>query len=136
MEEVRHKGLDECVSYRGSKQLEDLVSAIEECDVGVIPNQRNPFTDINTPTRIFEYLALGKPVVAPRTPGILDYFDGESLFLFEAGNCEELADKIVYAFLHSPQTLEKARRGQEVYRRHAWHREKTILVNVLNGLLQ
>ena len=32
------------------RRLEDLVKEIEACDVGVIPNQRNPFTDINTPT--------------------------------------------------------------------------------------
>src|ERR1019366_1146315 len=72
MEQVRNLGLEGCVHYLGPKSLEELVREIDMCDVGVIPNHRNAFTDINTPTRIFEYLAMGKPVIAPRTPGIQD----------------------------------------------------------------
>ncbi len=74
------------VRYLGPKRLEELVHEIESCDVGIIPNHRNTFTEINTPTRIFEYLALGKPVVAPRTLGIQDYFSPDALLFFESGN--------------------------------------------------
>jgi len=63
-------GIDGGRSLSGAWRIEDIVKAIDECDVGVIPNQRNVFTELNTPTRIFEYLALGKPVIAPRTAGI------------------------------------------------------------------
>jgi glycosyltransferase involved in cell wall biosynthesis len=135
MEQVRRQGLEDCVSYLGPKPLEDLVGAIEDCDVGVIPNQRNAFTDINTPTRIFEYLALGKPVVAPGTPGIQDYFNSDALFYFESGNSEELAAKIEYVFLHSQEAAETAKRGQEIYRAHTWSQERTTLVNLVSGLL-
>ena len=38
---------------------------IEQCDVGLIPNRQSVFTELNTPTRIFEYLAIGKPEAAP-----------------------------------------------------------------------
>ncbi len=69
---AKSKGLQEAVYYLGPRRLEDLVAEIEGCDVGVIPNHRNSFTDINTPTRIFEYLAIGKPAIAPRTSGIQD----------------------------------------------------------------
>jgi glycosyltransferase involved in cell wall biosynthesis len=135
MARVRTLGLEDYVSYLGPKRLEDLVGAIEDCDLGVIPNQRNAFTDINTPTRIFEYLALGKPVIAPRTLGIQDYFDPESLLYFESGNAEELATKIEYAFWHSQEAAETAERGQEVYRKHTWFQERTTLVNLVGGLL-
>jgi glycosyltransferase involved in cell wall biosynthesis len=134
MEQVRRYGLEDCVSYLGPKQLEDLVIAIEDCDVGIIPNQRNAFTDINTPTRIFEYLALGKPVIAPRTPGILDYFDSESLIFFDSGNFEELAEKIEYVFSHAQESAEIARRGQEIYRAHIWSQEKSNLVSLVSAL--
>jgi glycosyltransferase involved in cell wall biosynthesis len=135
MEQARTQGLEDCVSYLGPKRLEDLVAAIEDCDVGVIPNQRNAFTDINTPTRIFEYLALGKPVVAPRTPGIQDYFNPDALFFFESGNTKELAAQIEYVFSHSQETIETTKRGQEVYRAHTWSHEKATLVNLVSELL-
>ena len=79
MNKIRDEGLSDRTHYLGPKTLEELVHEIEECDVGVIPNHRSAFSDINTPTRIFEYLALGKPLIAPRTPGIQDYFSQDSL---------------------------------------------------------
>ena len=92
MDEVRLRGIQDCVRYLGPKRLEDIVQEIKACDVGLIPNHRNAFTAINTPTRIFEYLALGKPVVAPRMPGVQDYFSPEALLFFEAGDADDLAD--------------------------------------------
>jgi glycosyltransferase involved in cell wall biosynthesis len=134
LQQARSLGLERSVRYLGPKRLEDLAGAIEGCDVGVIPNHRNAFTDINTPTRIFEYLAGGKPVIAPRTSGIEDYFDPDSLVYFECGNVEELADKIEYVWSHSKEARETAQRGQEVYLAHTWVAERQGLVDLVSGL--
>jgi glycosyltransferase involved in cell wall biosynthesis len=136
LKEASNLGLKEAVRYLGPKRLEDLVHEIEDCDVGVIPNQRNAFTDINTPTRIFEYLALGKPVVAPSTPGIQDYFTPESLFFFESGNSGELAQRIEYVAAHASEAIEVAERGQEIYLAHSWRQERQNLVNLIGGLFK
>ena len=118
------------------RALEELVHEIEGCDVGIIPNHRNTFTEINTPTRIFEYLALGKPVIAPRTPGIQDYFSHDSLLFFESGNSKELAEKIEYAAFHATEATAIAERGQQVYLVHSWQREKETLVSLVAGLIE
>lgn len=135
MEQVSSKGLQSHVRYLGPRSLEQLVKEIEDCDIGVIPNQSNPFTDINTPTRIFEYLALGKPVIAPRTPGIQDYFSSESLMFFESGNALDLAQQIKSAFAHQDESREIAERGQQVYLAHTWAHEKQTLVKHVSELL-
>ena len=122
--------------YLGPRSLEGLVSEIEECDVGIIPNRRSAFSEINTPTRIFEYLALGKPVIAPRTPGIQDYFSPGSLFFFESGNSKELARKIEYVAFHYREAIETAQRGQRVYLAHTWSKERLTLVNLVSRLLK
>lgn len=135
LEMAKDKGLQDAVRYLGPRRLEDLVREIEDCDVGVIPNQRNSFTAINTPTRIFEYLSLGKPVIAPSTPGIQDYFSKESLVFFEAGNAESLAQSIEYVYAHPAEVTEISRRGQEVYREHNWNKERLQLLGVVAGLV-
>jgi glycosyltransferase involved in cell wall biosynthesis len=135
METVRAKGLQNTVQFLGSRRLEDLVTEIEGCDVGVIPNQRNLFTDINTPTRIFEYLAVGKSVIAPSTLGIQDYFNNESLIFFEAGNAEDLADKMVFAYSQHEKLADIARAGQEIYKMHTWEQERTTLLDRVSGIL-
>jgi len=135
MSSVAGNGLHEAVRYLGPRRLEELVQAVKECDVGVIPNKRSIFTEINTPTRIFEYLALGKPVIAPRAPGIQDYFGDDALLYFELGNAEDLALKLADVFFHPDETLEVVKRGQDVYLAHTWHEERKKLVAVAAELL-
>jgi glycosyltransferase involved in cell wall biosynthesis len=136
LESARNHGLKVGIRYLGLKRLEDLASEIEQCDLGIIPNYRNAFTEINTPTRIFEYLALGKPVVAPRTSGIQDYFGPKSLFFFEPGDPKELAQQIAYVSTHRQEAIETAERGQQVYLAHTWSRERQTFVNLVSGLLK
>lgn len=135
MQMAKNKGLQEAVHYFGPRRLEDLVVEIESCDVGVIPNHRNSFTDINTPTRIFEYLALGKPCIAPRTSGVQDYFSDESLIFFDSGDARDMARSIEYVFSHPAEVTEIVTRGQEVFREHSWQKERGRLIGVVSGLL-
>jgi glycosyltransferase involved in cell wall biosynthesis len=136
LDQTASLGLGESVRYFGPKRLEDLAGEIEKCDVGIIPNQRNAFTDINTPTRIFEYLALGKPVIAPSTPGILDYFSEDSLFLFETGDAADLARQIEYVAQNYENAVQAAERGQQIYLQHTWQQERTTLVNLVGALFR
>ena len=136
LDKAKKLGLEHAVEYLGPKPLEQIVEGIEECDVGIIPNKRNIFTELNTPTRIFEYLALGKPVVAPRAPGISDYFDDESIFFFELGNAEDLAKRIEDVFGHPDKALEITRRGQQVHQTHTWQEERLILIDVVAKVLR
>jgi glycosyltransferase involved in cell wall biosynthesis len=78
---------------------------------------------------------MGKPVIAPSTPGIQDYFNDESLLFFEPGNADDLARQIDYAFSHPREVLEIARRGQKVYLDHTWERERETLLGRLSDTL-
>jgi len=135
MAQVRAKGLTDAVQYRGRVRSQDIVAAIAQCDVGVIPNERSIFTELNTPTRIFEYLAVGKPVIAPAAPGIRDYFDDDSLIFFDLGNAADLARRIEYVYSHPAEVLEVVQRGQDVYRAHGWREQRRTLVNVTAELV-
>jgi glycosyltransferase involved in cell wall biosynthesis len=135
MESVRKFGLTDSVRHLGPKPFEEIVTAIQDCDVGIIPNQINAFTEINTPTRIFEYLALGKPVIAPRSRGITDYFDGRDLVFFELGSTHDLAQKLAYVHSHPDEMGEIVKRGQAIYLAHSWSREREKFIGGVEGLL-
>jgi glycosyltransferase involved in cell wall biosynthesis len=135
MDLAREQGVEGAVEYLGHRSLERLVDAIDECDVGIIPNRQSIFTELNTPTRIFEYLTLGKPVIAPRAAGICDYFDDAAIIFFELGNERDLAEKIAYVSSHPREAAEITRRGQEVCREHSWRKEKQRLLGLVAGLL-
>lgn len=135
MQSARAKGLGDALRYQGPKRMEEIVAAIEECDVGIIPNQRSIFTELNTPTRIFEYLAVGKPVIAPRAAGIRDYFDDDSLSFFELGDASDLARRIVEVYADPQKAQEIVGRGQRVYRAHTWRQERRLLVDLVDEVL-
>lgn len=135
MEEGRKRGLQGVVHYLGPKRLEELVDEITASDLGVIPNHRNAFTEINTPTRIFEYLSLGRPVIAPATTGIVDYFDQGSLLFFEPGNAASLAGQIERAYRHRREILQGVQKAQKVYLEHAWEQEKETLLSRICEIL-
>jgi glycosyltransferase involved in cell wall biosynthesis len=134
MEDVKARGLAHAVQHLGPKNLNQIVAAIDECDVGVIPNRRSIFTEINTPTRIFEYLSRGKAVIAPRAPGITDYFSEASLLLFELGDADSLAAQMQLAHDRPDLRAEIIRGGQAVYQAHRWTQERIAFLNLANEL--
>jgi len=136
MNSVEQSGPSGAVSYLGPKNLEQIAEAIGECSIGVIPNRRSIFTELNTPTRIFEYLSQGKPVIAPRADGILDYFGPEELLLFELGEVDDLAAKMIYAATHPEEMYQLVKRGQGVYRAHQWSSERLRFVRTAESLLR
>ena len=135
MEMVRAKGLKDMVHYLGARRLEDLPEEIKQCDVGIIPNQRNAFTDINTPVRIFDFLANGKPAIVPSTSGIKDYFNEDSLVFFESGNAADLARQMEYTYSHRDELTEIVRKGQQIYLAHTWEQERQTLLRGVARLL-
>lgn len=122
------------IRYLGPKNLDQIALAIRACHAGIIPNRKSIFTQLNTPTRIFEFLSQGKPVIVPRAPGILDYFSAQELVLFELGDAEDLAAKIEYVFLHPAEVAQMLERAQRVYREHKWSTERIRFLRLVERL--
>ena len=101
VEEINKLELSDTVFFHGYLQQEKLVEIIQMADLGIIPNRRSPFTEVNLPTRILEYLCLSKLVIVPSTKGIRDYFDKDSLLFFNSGDPNDLDDVIYQVYSRS-----------------------------------
>jgi glycosyltransferase involved in cell wall biosynthesis len=64
----------------------ELVPAfVQAMDVAVLPNSEA----FNSPMKLFEYMSMAKPVIAPRVPAIEEVIrDGENGLLFEPGDLD------------------------------------------------
>lgn len=133
--EILDFGLSDIVFFHGFEYQDKLVYKILEADVGLIPNRINPFTEINLPTRIFEYLIMEKPVIAPNTRGIRDYFDNESLLYFKSGDPADLADVIYKVYTDKKHCNDIVQKGISVYNKYTWQSQKQILLGVYNSIL-
>jgi glycosyltransferase involved in cell wall biosynthesis len=123
------------VNYHGHVPQDIIVRRMENIDVGIIPNRKTIFTNINLPTRIFEYLCLGKSVIAPHTRGIQDYFGENSLHFFEPGDVASLTAAILRVYRNPAERQAVLARGMAVYRAHTWEREQRRFVDLVRGLL-
>ena len=136
MELVRSMGLADIVTFHGQKSQKEIADAIRECHLGVVPNRRSVFTEINFPTRLFEYLALRRPVIAPATQGIRDYFNDNELLTFEPDNVQDMANKILWVSQNPEGVIGFVERGSQVYRRHLWGQEKIKFINLLSTVVR
>ena len=128
METARHLGVADCVHPHGAKSQFEIAQVIQGCHLGIVPNRRSPFTDINMPTRLFEYLAMRRPVLVPSTQGIRDYFSPDQILMFDRDDADDLAAKILWVAANPEATRKLVERGIEVYRRHLWDGEKARFV--------
>jgi len=88
---ARELGIGETVTFTGALPRADLLRAMAEAAVVVVPSRDEAFGLVN-----IEAMAMGTPVVASRVGGIPEIVrDGVDGLLFEPGNAEELAERLM-----------------------------------------
>ena len=95
---IRDAGLIDRVIFTGAVTHERVPSLLDACDILVAPHV--PLADgsdfFGSPTKLFEYMAMGKGIVASRLGQIGDVLSHEeTALLVEPGNSNELAESIV-----------------------------------------
>lgn len=85
------------IAFLGKKDFSLLPGYIREFDAAIIPYAKNPFTHTVYPTKLNEYHALGKPVIATDLPEIILYNTHNEGLVFIAKNKEEFVTRIAQA---------------------------------------
>ena len=118
----------EYIPHRGA------LERVNGASVGVIPNLPTPLNRFALSSKLFEYVALGVPVVSADLPTIREYFSEEEIQFFEAGSSDSLAEALL-AVLRDPERaaarVERARRRYQPYR---WGINAGKYVAILNRL--
>lgn len=94
----------------GKLSLAEVRNRMKNCYCLAVPS----ITE-GLPRVILEAMALSKPVIASRVGGIPDLVkDGQTGFLFEAGNVPELAEKLKTLLGNQEMAVEMGKRGREI----------------------
>lgn len=118
---TRDRDLGERVRFsEGMVEADLLPSAIRSADVGVVPNRSNLFTDGILPTKLMEYVAMGVPVIAARTPTVAAYFDDSMVEFFEPGDPDDLAAHIRLLYRDRGRFEELCRNSVKFNLRYNW----------------
>lgn len=108
-------------------------SFLASCDILVVPRPANEVNRLSFPSKLIEYMAMGKPVVASRTSDAHRVItDGTDGLLYDPGDEEGLANAI--RALKDPSVRERigAAAAETVSRSFTWERQVSIIADFIN----
>jgi glycosyltransferase involved in cell wall biosynthesis len=94
-DQIAALGLGDRVTFHGRIPIEAVPAALAAADVGLAPTRRTEFTDFSLSTKIYEYAAMGKPVVASRLPMVGRTFGEGTVTPYMPGDAADLAAAIL-----------------------------------------
>jgi glycosyltransferase involved in cell wall biosynthesis len=129
---VKNYDLEKDFIFLKDIKHEDIPSYINLMDICVLPNM----SIYSSPIKIFEYMAMKKPVILPRKGQPLDIFTHlEDCFFIEPGNKEQLIEAI--QLLSEDENLRKklgANAREKVSRQFTWLKSAEKTIEVYNNL--
>jgi len=124
----------DAVRFHGRVPIEAIPAAIAAADIGLAPTRRSEFTDFSLSTKIFEYAAMGKPVVASHLPTVARYFPAGELAMYQPGDASSLAGAIAALIDDEADRVRRVHRTGERAQAFAWDRQSERYLAVLERL--
>ena len=128
---ARELGIEDRVAFHGRVPIEEMPAAIAAADIGLAPTRRDPFTDVSLSTKIFEYAAMGKPVVATRLPMVETTFPVGTVTTYEPGDASSLAAAIALIADDAPGRDAAVAATAAVARERSWERESAAYLELI-----
>lgn len=98
------------IHLTGPKRHEELPDYIGRFDVGIVPYTSNGYTETVVPTKINEYLAMGKPVVSTDLPEVSSFNRKHGVLITCRNRPEEFLASIERALASAGEEEQAARR--------------------------
>ena len=119
------------VFFLGRKNLKDLPRYVKAFDVGIIPYQGKQFLENCFPTKVFEYLAAGKPVVSSHIPALEEFSNVVKL----SKNMEDFISNLDAA-LKDGKNEEFMRRCLDVAKDRTWDNRVRETSRIISSIIK
>jgi glycosyltransferase involved in cell wall biosynthesis len=135
--DVARRGIDHAVTIAGQVPFERIGEYLRQAAVGWVAWQPVPKNQKNIPTKLFEYMAYGVPIVAGDLRSIQPFVrEGETGHRVPADDPAAHAEAILDVLRHPETAREMGRRGQElVQTRYNWDEMEKRLLALYEELL-
>jgi glycosyltransferase involved in cell wall biosynthesis len=123
------------VSLEGWIAPEAIPSFAAGADLGVVPYRRDSFTDLIYPTKAFEYIAMGIPVVVSDLVGIRELFAQVPDLFVRPGDVDDLAARILDLY-RDPARLQRLNQATQLaYAPYGWTDQKRRYLALVDSIV-
>lgn len=127
---ARDTGVSDCVEFTGWVKHEQVAGYIDRCAVGVVPMLYNQL-----PNKLFEYIAMGRPVVVGDVPSIRRAFADHEVLYYETGDAKQLAEGVIAIHRDPEFAMQMAARAQHTFQKYTWDVMRDVYVGIHDELL-
>jgi glycosyltransferase involved in cell wall biosynthesis len=121
---ARDLGVEDRVHHLGFVPFETMIEEILLADVCVVAVKRSPYSVLVHTNKMYEYMALRRPIVASRLDSVAAYAPDDAVLYFEPGRDESLAAALRHAFENPDKMARRVEAAGAVYERWRWDRER------------
>ena len=128
-------GVQDSVFLKGSLPSDQIAAVMANADLGVVPKRNDSFGGDAFSTKIFEFMALGIPVVAAATRIDQYYFNDSIIRFFEPENVNDLALNIK-VLIRSKEQRERLAANATVYvTDYTWGKKEKDYLSLVDNIV-
>ncbi len=132
---VKQLGLEDSVYIGGKVNPEEVSSYLDLSDFGIVSYIRNPLTDVAVPNKIFEYIALNKPIIVVNFKALHSLMGDDAAIYYKPEDADDLAQRIKWLFNHKNDLMGMKQNAQKVYEECKWEVMKERLLRMYENLI-
>ena len=123
----------ERIHFVGYLPVDSLIQKLLEADAAVIPTKRSPYSELVDTNKMYEYMALRKPIIASRLPSLEENFDDSCILFFEPGSYPDLARCIRELYHNKDKRNHLVKNAYSRYAKMCWSETKKRYVALVEG---
>ncbi|MBC8951336.1 MULTISPECIES: glycosyltransferase family 4 protein [Xenorhabdus] len=130
-------GVSDKINFLGFVQPRKRFQVIADSDICVLPlTKTNIGSRYTSPLKLFEYMAMGKPVVISDFPSIRDAVDENAVNFADSENPASFAEQIQWLINHPAEMMAKVDYSQRlVAERFNWDQRAKLIMGVIAEIL-
>lgn len=132
---MQHQSITEHVTLFGYVDYDDIFGYLQHADIGLLLVDRERFKR-NVPTKLFEYMYAGLPVVATRAKSLHSYLDSSYARIVPENDTAEQATIVMEAFTDPDVCRTMGTTAHDIVSsKYSWEREQKKLLDLYNKII-
>lgn len=115
-------GVADCVHHLGFVPFEQMIEEILLADVCIVAVKKNAYSVLVHTNKMYEYIALERPVIASRLDSVAATFGDDALLFFTPGDTTDLAERLRWAAAHAGELAQRVANANATYSTLRWER--------------